>query len=292
MVGEFPDLQGLMGRYYAVHDGEDAAVAEAIALHYAPAGPSDACPTAAVSVAVALADKIDTLAGFFAIGETPTGSKDPFALRRAALGVIRLILENGVRVPLRDVFGVAVALHGAAQAGAVEALVEFFADRLKVHLRESGVRHDAIGAVFAKGDDDLARVVARAKALQEFLGGDEGATLLTAYRRAGNIVRIETKRDGRTFAGAADPRRFAAAEERALGTELAAVAGRAERALGAEDFAEAMQAMAALKALIDAFFDRVTVNAEDTTLRENRLRLLAQIQGTLDRVADFSKIEG
>lgn len=292
MVGEFPDLQGVMGRYYAVHDGEDAAVAEAIALHYAPAGPSDACPGAPVGVVVALADKIDTLAGFFAIGETPTGSKDPFGLRRAALGVIRLILENGIRVPLRDVFGVAVGLHGPPPSGAVEALVEFFAERLKVHLRESGVRHDAIGAVFAKGDDDLARVVARAKALQTFLDGADGATLLTAYRRAGNIVRIEAKRDGRAYDGAADPRRFAATEERVLGTELVAVAGRAERALGAEDFAQAMRAMAALKAPIDAFFDRVTVNCEDTALRENRLRLLAQIQGTLDRVADFTKIEG
>lgn len=290
MVGEFPDLQGLMGRYYARHDGEDDAVAEAIAQHYAPAGQLDNCPHAPVSVAVALADKIDTLAGFFAIGQSPTGSKDPFALRRAALGVIRLVLENAVRLPLRDVFASAFSLHGKTDDPAD--LLAFFADRLKVHLREAGVRHDAVDAVFAKGDDDLVRVVARARALQAFLDGDDGATLLTAYRRAGNIVRIEAKRDGRGYDGAADPARYAAEEERALGAGLAAAVGRTQSALDAEDFALAMRTMATLKAPIDAFFDRVTVNCDDTALRENRLRLLAQIQGTLDRVADFSRIEG
>ncbi|MEX2647589.1 MAG: glycine--tRNA ligase subunit beta [Alphaproteobacteria bacterium] len=296
MVGEFPDLQGVMGRYYARHDGEADAVAEAVAEHYAPAGPSDVCPTAPVSVAVALADKIDTLAGFFAIGDKPTGSKDPFALRRAALGVIRLVLENGLRLPLTDAFETALRGYGPAIAGDPAAvardLLDVFADRLKVHLREQSVRHDAISAVFAKGDDDLVRVVARARALQAFLQGGDGGDLLTAYRRAGNIVRIETKRDGRGYDGHADPARFTAAEEKSLDRALATVAGRVDNALATEDFAGAMAAMAGLKAPVDAFFDRVTVNCDDTALRENRLRLLAQIQGTLDRVADFSKIEG
>ncbi len=298
MVGEFPDLQGVMGRTYAAHDGEDDAVAEAIGSHYAPAGPDDDCPVAPVAVVVALADKLDTLAGFFAIGEKPTGSKDPFALRRAALGVIRLVLDNGLRLPLGDVLGGAFDFQAdgrqlaSSHAATVTALLEFFADRLKVHLRASGVRHDAIGAVFAKGDDDLVRVVARARALQAFLDDAAGADLLTAYRRAGNIVRIEAKRDGRGYDGPPDPARFAEPEERLLDTGLATVAVVADDALAREAFTDAMRAMAALKAPVDAFFDRVTVNADDRVLRENRLRLLARIQGTLDRVADFSRIEG
>ncbi|MGH6719097.1 MAG: glycine--tRNA ligase subunit beta [Alphaproteobacteria bacterium] len=297
MVGEFPDLQGVMGRYYAHHDGETDAVAQAIGEHYAPAGPDDACPVAPVAVVVALADKLDTLAGFFAIDEKPTGSKDPFALRRAALGVIRLVLDNGLRLPLGDVLGSALGLQGQppppdAHEATVGAVLDFFADRLKVHLRASGVRHDAIGAVFAKGDDDLVRVVARARALQGFLDDAAGADLLTAYRRAGNIVRIEAKRDGRAYDGRPDPARFALPEERALDAGLAGVAAAADAALAREAFADAMHAMAALKAPVDAFFDRVTVNADDPMLRENRLRLLARIQGTLDRVADFSRIEG
>src|SRR6185312_9842921 len=188
MVGEFPELQGVMGRYYATQEGEPDAVAEAIAEHYAPLGPNDRCPTAPVSVAVALADKIDTLVGFFAIGETPTGSKDPFALRRAALGVIRLILENGLRLPLREMFHASFAIAGATGREPSDDLLAFFADRLKVHLRERGVRHDLVAAVFAVGDeDDLARLLARVDALAAFLESEDGANLLVAYRRAANI---------------------------------------------------------------------------------------------------------
>ena len=197
MVGEFPELQGVMGRYYARHDGEPEDVADAIAEHYSPLGPNDRCPAAPVSVAVALADKIDTLVGFFAIGETPTGSKDPFALRRAALGVIRLILEGNIRLPLRTVFRGAYAISGATGKDPTDELLAFFADRLKVHLREHGVRHDLIAAVFAiGGEDDLVRLLARVEALASFLASEDGANLLTAYRRAANIVRIEAKKDG------------------------------------------------------------------------------------------------
>ncbi len=204
MVGEFPELQGVMGRYYALHEGERPAVADAIAEHYAPLGPTDRCPTAPVSVAVALADKIDTLVGFFAIDEKPTGSKDPFALRRAALGVIRLIIENKLRLPLKNVFADAHQAY-AGQKAAFAALkpselLDFFADRLKVALREKGVRHDLISAVFALGgEDDLVRLLARVDALKQFLDSEDGANLLVAYRRASNIVRIEEKKDGKTY---------------------------------------------------------------------------------------------
>ncbi len=215
MVGEFPELQGIMGRYYALQDGEGAEVAAAIAEHYSPLGPNERCPAAPVSVAVALADKIDTLAGFFSIDEKPTGSRDPFALRRAALGVIRLVLENNLRLPLMSVFGRAFAFgrdNGfAADPGAD--LLAFFADRLKVHLREQGVRHDLVAAVFAPGgEDDLVRLLARVAALDAFLGTDDGANLLVAYRRAANIVRIEEKRDGATYPGEPDPKLLAATE--------------------------------------------------------------------------------
>jgi glycyl-tRNA synthetase beta chain len=200
MVGEFPELQGLMGRYYALGENEAPEVADAIAQHYSPLGPNDDCPSAPVSVAVALADKLDTLAGFWGIDEKPTGSKDPYALRRAALGVIRLILENKLRLPLTDVFGKAVGAFVAAgtvtaeRAALVPAeLLEFFADRLKVHLREQGVRHDLVTAVFALGDeDDLVRLLARVEALSGFLGTDDGANLLVAYRRAANILRMRS----------------------------------------------------------------------------------------------------
>ncbi len=300
MVGEFPELQGVMGRYYATHDGEAEAVADAIAAHYAPQGPNDACPKAPVSVCVALADKIDTLVGFWTIDEKPTGSKDPFALRRAALGVIRLIVENGLRLHLIDVFG-------AAFSPLREALVEkdkplqfdagdllrFFVDRLKVSLREKGVRHDLISAVFAaRPDDDLVRLLARVEALGQFLATDDGANLLTAYRRAANIVRIEEKKDGARHDGAPDPELFEADEERALAACLADVGKRARGALGCEDFETAMAALAALRAPVDEFFDQVTVNCDQPERRENRLRLLARIRKTMDEIADFSRIEG
>jgi len=298
MVGEFPELQGVIGRYYALAEGEKVAVADAIRDHYAPQGPGDACPGAAVSVAVALADKIDTLVGFFAIGEKPTGSKDPFALRRAALGVIRLILENGLRLPLNEVFAKAGGLAGkvkSAKKGVFDPreLLDFFADRLKVHLREKGVRHDLIAAVFALGDeDDLVRLLARVEALGKFIGTDDGANLLVAYRRAANILRIEEKKDGREHRGAADPKTFQAAEENALAKALEAVAEGLETALAREDFEGAMTALALLRQPVDKYFDHVTVNCEDAKLRENRLKHLSQIAAAMNRVADFSKIEG
>jgi len=305
MVGEFPELQGVMGRYYALHDGEHAEVANAIAEHYAPLGPSDACPSAPVSVCVALADKIDTLVSFWMIDEKPTGSRDPFALRRAALGVIRLVVENGLRLPLNSLFAAAHAILAeshkkraqAAWSGDADAvladLLDFFADRLKVHLRERGVRHDLISAVFAVGgEDDLVRLLARVDALEGFLRSDDGANLLIAYKRAANIVRIEEKKDKAVYNGGADAAVFEQAEETALFEALTEASAKAGAALSGEDFTAAMRAMAGLRRPVDAFFDHVTVNADDKSLRANRLRLLSAIGGTLDHVADFSRIEG
>ncbi len=299
MVGEFPDLQGVVGRYYATADGEPPMVARAIAEHYAPQGPGDRCPTAPESVAVALADKLDTLAGFFAIDEKPTGSKDPFALRRAALGAIRLILENRLRLPLRAVLAEMLAGYGAllplapGAEAAASAVLDFLADRVKVHLRDRGVRHDLVGAVFAAGDeDDLVRLLARVAALERFLSGEDGANLLTAYRRAANILRIEEKKDGRSYAGPACDALFATAAERTLRGRLAEVDARAGAALREEAFEAAMVAMATLRAPVDAFFETVTVNCEDPARRRNRLMVLSEIRGSLDRVADFSRIEG
>jgi glycyl-tRNA synthetase beta chain len=307
MVGEFPELQGKIGRYYALAEGEDVRVADAIAEHYAPLGPSDRCPTAPVSVAVALADKIDTLAGFFAIGEKPTGSKDPFGLRRAALGVIRLIVENRLRLHLTAAFTAAyeayaktlpeIAREAApgdpSGADVARELLEFFADRLKAHLRETGVRHDLISAVFALGDeDDLVRLLARVDALGTFLASPDGANLLTAYKRASNIVRREEQKDKKRYDGAPDPALFAQPEESALFAELQRAAPEIAERAGSEDFAGAMAALARLRPFVDVFFDRVTVNADDPALRANRLRLLSGIRSALGAVADFSKIEG
>jgi glycyl-tRNA synthetase beta chain len=416
MVGEFPELQGVMGRYYALHDGEPAEVADAIAEHYAPQGPSDRCPSVPLSVAVALADKLDTLVGFFAIDERPTGSKDPYALRRAALGVIRLIIETGVRVPLRPILatsytslfnivdakaaanaidqmeiiiegesfagdtdldlikhylddsrlrffveyediikklkaspeiaretdgrqllidlektirhantimwkrlldsGVPPELEYAVQATNQLAVVEkdypsaklamlnaayrladdllaFFADRLKVHLREQGVRHDLIAAVFAGGaEDDIVRLLARVEALRDFLDTDDGANLLTAYRRASNIVRIEENKDGTVYDGEADERLLEEQQEIELYRSLAAARARIAEALAGERFGESMAALAGLRAPVDAFFDHVTVNCSHAELRANRLRLLSQIRSAFGGVADFSQIEG
>src|SRR6266851_4374454 len=287
MVGEFPELQGVMGRYYALHDGESLEIADAIAEHYSPLGPNDRCPTAPTSVVVALADKIDTLVGFFAIDEKPTGSKDPYALRRAALGVIRLIIENKTRLPLAKIFAVA---DPKAPSGE---LLSFFADRLKVHLREQGVRHDLVAAVFALGgEDDLVRLLARVAALDAFLKSEDGANLLTAYRRASNIVRIEEKKDGRRYDGTPDPALLRQEEERALAERLADVERFSSAALRNEEFGVAMAALARLRLPVDEFFNQVTVNSEDEALRANRLRLLSQIRATLNRVADFAQIEG
>ncbi|HEX4889074.1 MAG TPA: glycine--tRNA ligase subunit beta [Alphaproteobacteria bacterium] len=280
MVGEFPELQGIMGRYYALADGERAELADAIRDHYSPAGPSDVCPTSPLSIAVAMADKIDALISFWRINEKPTGSKDPYALRRAALGVIRLILENRIRLRLAPVFG--------AQA---DDLLHFFADRLKVHLREQGMRHDLIDAVFALGgQDDLVLLVARAEALDAFVQSDDGANLLAAYRRAVNILRIEEKRDNQTYAHQPDPALFRQDEERVLFDAISEVSAESGAAVEREDFTAAMSAMARLRAPVDAFFDRVTVNADDPKLRINRLLLLSRIRATLEMVADFSKI--
>jgi glycyl-tRNA synthetase beta chain len=297
MVGEFPDLQGIMGRYYALHDREHADVADAIAEHYAPQGPNDRCPTAPVSVAVALADKIDTLMAFWLIDEKPTGSRDPFALRRAALGVIRLIVENGLRMPLARIFAIARDnMPGLAAAGGedvIASLLDFFADRLKVHLRERGVRHDLISAVFALGgEDDLVRLLARVDALDKFLASEDGSNLLTAYKRAANIVRIEERKDKATYDETPDDSAFSQSEETALHVALGEATASASTALKTEDFTSAMASMAALRPPVDAFFDKVTVNADDSGLRANRLRLLSAIGGTLHQVADFSKIEG
>ncbi len=290
MVAEFPELQGVMGGYYAQHDREPAGVPEAVRDHYAPKGPSDPVPAAPLTIAVALADKLDQLAGFFAIGEAPTGSGDPFALRRAALGVIRIVRENGLRLPLLQLFHVAEA--GLPAEVPTQALLEFIADRLRVQLRAEGARHDVLSAVFAAGaDDDLVRLLARADAVARFLATDDGADLLAGARRAANIVRIEDKRDG-PHAGRVDPTLLAEPAEQALAAALDAATGSVQEALAAERFADAMLALAALRPELDLFFDQVTVNSPDPAVRENRLRLLAQVGAAMGRAADFSRIEG
>jgi glycyl-tRNA synthetase beta chain len=294
MVGEFPELQGVMGRYYALADGEGEDIADAIGAHYAPQGPNDSCPRGGLAVAVALADKIDSLAGFFAIGEKPTGSKDPFALRRAALGVIRLILENGLRLSLKELLAAAHGFYGnlpgKAEAVADE-LAAFFADRLKTHLREQGVRHDLITAVFAaEGEDDLVRLLAKVRALENFLASDDGANLLVAYRRAANIVRIESKKDGTDYGAAPLPEAAGQAEELDLDRCLRATRDTRKRV--GEDYAAAMTAMAALRRPVDGFFDKVTVNSTDAGERRRRLTLLGNVCAVMNDVADFSAIEG
>jgi glycyl-tRNA synthetase beta chain len=303
MVGEFPELQGLMGRYYALNDGESAEVADAIAQHYSPAGPNDACPDAPVAMAVALADKIDTLVGFFAIDEKPTGSRDPFALRRAALGIIRIVTENGLRLPLAAMFDIAERAYGESRAGFEgeldpTALLSFFADRLKVQMREKGLRHDLVEAVFATPkpdggpEDDLVRLLARVDALTAFLGTEDGANLLTAYKRAANIVAIEEKKDKQTYDGDIAGDLLEQAEEATLYEALDQARGRIDGQLAAEDFTRAMAELAALRPSVDAFFDSVTVNCDNEKLRVNRLRLLGHIRAALNQVADFSLIEG
>lgn len=340
MVGEFPELQGVMGGYYAREFGLDPEIADAIRDHYRPQGPGDAVPTAPLSVAVALADKLDTLVGFFAIDEKPTGSKDPYALRRAALGVIRTIRENGVRAELRELLiDAAIAFETdrsfsqlnarvAALVGAdelevvgpdeyrrirrrlirrasgvrasqetlelihsyVEDLLAFFADRLKVALKDQGKRGDLVDAVFALGDDDLVRILARVEALTGFLATEDGTNLLQGYKRAANILKAEEKK-GPLPTGA--PTRAAApAEEGALFDALTAAGPKLDAALAAEDFTGAMTALAALRAPVDAFFDKVLVNSDVAAERDNRLRLLKLVQTAMGRVADFSLVTG
>jgi glycyl-tRNA synthetase beta chain len=387
VVGEFPELQGLMGKYYAEEQGEDEAVAHAIEDHYSPKGPDDVVPADPVSIAVALADKIDTLVGFWAIDEKPTGSKDPYALRRAALGIIRLVLSDGLRIRLlplyskwfamfrrhsiiaaveqardwiapyfnneageyvlitpkrethiederagfekyhdmaaseefysEDIYlifpgfiemdsGKLIAevfdrLSSVAEPNAVvpaisigsRDLLSFFADRLKVQLREQGARHDLVDAVFAlEGQDDLLLIVRRVEALGKFLDTEDGKNLLAGFKRAANIIRIEEKKDKREYTGAPDPALYQQDEEKALAQAIAVAKPEAERAVAAEDFAAAMRAMARLRPHVDAFFDKVTVNVDDKALRENRLKLLNEIRAATRAVADFSKIEG
>jgi glycyl-tRNA synthetase beta chain len=369
VVGEFPELQGLIGKYYARAQGEDASVAAASEEHYKPQGPADRVPTDPVSVAVALADKIDTLVGFWVIGEKPTGSKDPYALRRAALGVIRLLLEDQKRCALTQLFKSAYLLHllriqkgqlvvllsvqGESSLASITALfreqfkskfvldlskpafvcmsrnkndtdrtenfvihtlavdpnydvvdtlsasdqvcsdlLAFFADRLKVQLREQGARHDLVDAVFAlEGQDDLLMVVRRVEALGKFLDTDDGKNLLAGTKRAANILRIEEKKDGKAYDGAPDPALYSLAEERTLAKAIDQGKTEASAAIAQEDFAAAMSAMAKLRPAVDAFFDKVKVNDDDAKVRENRLKLLNEIRAATRAVADFSKIQ-
>lgn len=295
VVGEFPEVQGLMGKYYALAQGEDASVAAACEEHYKPQGPTDRVPTDPVSVAVALADKVDTLVGFWAIDEKPTGSKDPYALRRAALGVIRLIAENNLRLSLMKVAASALAGLSVKSADAEKLpsdLLAFFADRLKVQLREQGARHDLVDAVFALGgQDDLLMIVRRVEALGKFLESDDGKNLLAGIKRASNILGIEEKKDKRSFDGAPDAALYGLAEEKALAKAIGEVQAEASAAVAREDFAAAMSAMAKLRPPVDAFFEKVRVNDDDAKVRENRLKLLNEIRSATRAVADFSKIQ-
>jgi glycyl-tRNA synthetase beta chain len=359
VVGEFPELQGLMGKYYAEEQGEDEAVAHAIEDHYSPKGPDDFVPADPASIAVALADKIDTLVGFWAIDEKPTGSKDPYALRRSALGAIRLILQNDLKLRLDvlfrlshlvfleqfqnlmalcfksttgsfrtypmslqtkepeanqpfwwinkarlllpkeqiefdiDIFDETAFAYFCEEDRLAAELLSFFADRLKVQLRDQGARHDLVDAVFAlEGQDDLLLIVRRVEALGKFLDSGDGKNLLAGFKRATNIIRIEEKKDKRDYTGVPDPKLYQQAEEKALAQAIGVAKSEAERAVAAEDFEAAMRAMAALRPHVDAFFDKVTVNVDDKALRENRLKLLNEIRAATRAVADFSKIEG
>jgi len=344
MVGEFPELEGIMGCYYARLQKEDDVVSDAVRDQYRPKGPGDKMPRTGVAVAVALADKLDTLVGFWGIDEKPTGSKDPYALRRAALGVIRIVLEGGYKLSITDALkasadvfyerypirilagrfaeqverfkrdgGSAREYEEARQRVAVEEtvlkaryasypkeieeevisdLLAFFADRLKVHLREQGARHDLIDAVFALGEDDLVLIVKRVEALGEFLSTEDGRNLLAGYKRAANILAIEEKKDGKSYSGQGKAMPGDPPEVDALVSALGKAAPDASAALEKEDFAGAMKALSKLRGPVDAFFDKVTVNADDAATRANRLTILSQIRDALNRVADFSKIEG
>ena len=331
MVGEFPELQGLMGRYYATAQGEYSSVAAACEEHYKPLGPSDRVPSDPVSITVALADKIDTLVGFWAIDEKPTGSKDPYALRRAALGVIRLILENGLRLRLYEIFDSqfsvrrtvgATFIHRVLVSGVLHDsrsvdLLSFFIDRLKVYLRDRGARYDlidaALGAVAApssdpaspgrplpqvgegshSAQDDLVMITTKVEALSKFLDTDDGKNLLAGYRRAANILKIEEKKDG---AGAYDqhhaPNLRIEPQEHKLAAAIARAREETAEKLHKEDFAGAMHALAKLREPVDAFFEHVTVNAENKDLRLNRLRLLNELRAAMLGVADFGKVAG
>ncbi|WIY53519.1 glycine--tRNA ligase subunit beta [Devosia sp. YIM 151766] len=276
MVGEFPELQGLMGRYYASAQGEPAEIAQALEMHYKPLGPSDRVPNEPVSIAVALADKLNVLSGFWSIDEKPTGSRDPFALRRAALGVIRIISENGLKFPLQ-----------------VEPdLLAFFHDRLKVSLRDAGARHDLVDAVIAADSNDILQIVQRAEALSSLLASEDGANLLAGYRRAANILAAEEKKDGKAYAGAVDTGALKLPEETALAFAVDAVHAAVAAAVAGDDYKGAMSELATLRAPVDAFFEAVLVNDADPAVRENRLHLLAGLRDTMHLVADFGKVAG
>lgn len=306
-VGEFPELQGTIGRLLALNDGEGEAVADAIGEQYQPAGPDDRVPSQPVSIAVGLADRIDSLVTLWRAGEKPNGSRDPFALRRAGLGILRIVLHNGLRLPLLEPMAAVVILQrGANEEGQavldqarmeerteLAEILSFLADRLKFALRNEGVRHDLIDAVFVlSGDDDFVRLVARVKALETVLKTSDGANLLTAYRRAANILRIEEKRDARSYEGTPDPTRFELPEEEDLFRQMAVAETRMAQELARERYGEAMGIMAALRGPVDRFFDKVTVNAPDAGLRDNRLLLLSGLRRVLHTVADFGRIEG
>jgi glycyl-tRNA synthetase beta chain len=336
MVGEFPELQGFMGHYYALDQGLDKEVAEAVRDHYKPQGPSDSIPVSKVGQVVALADKLDTLVGFWAIDEKPTGSKDPYALRRAALGTIRIVLESvlsiKLRIPISDQLAIIAdspefkenlealkQTKGPVKSGQANSeqrnkyevadaflakwhdginnrtddLLAFFADRLKIYLKEQGARHDLIDAVFSLGgQDDLLMIVRRVEALSKFLDSDDGKNLLAGVKRASNILKIEEKKDNRSFNGLPNPQLLIQGEERDLHRAVSAAEANARKAVENEDFGAAMTAIAKLRGPVDAFFDKVTVNADDPSFRENRLKLLNRIRAATLAVADFSKIEG
>lgn len=299
VVFQFPEVQGIMGRYYALHDKETPAVAQAIADHYKPVGANDSCPTEPISICTALADKLDTLAGFFAIDEKPTGSKDPFALRRAALGIIRIVLENNLRLPLVPLFEAAYngyAVSGLRPLKDVTAdLVQFFTERLKVTLKDQGIRHDLIDAVLAADvrKDDIALVVKLVHALRDFVGTDNGANLLAAYKRGANILRIEEKKDGKSFdAAALNDALLKEQPEKDLAAALAPVAAKVKDLFAREDYTGCMAALSELRAPVDAFFDKIMVNAPEADIRANRLSLLSRLRDTMNTIADFSKTEG
>ncbi|WP_121062124.1 glycine--tRNA ligase subunit beta [Chachezhania antarctica] len=301
MVYEFPELQGLMGRYYIEAAGLGSDVAAVAQEHYSPLGPSDDVPSAPLSVTVALADKLDTLTGFWAIDEKPTGSKDPYALRRAALGVIRLLLVNDVRLALKDVIekadvGISQNPDGIVGPGVADYfpdLLSFFHDRLKVHLRDKGIRHDIIDACIAMpGNDDLVLLVKRAEALAQVLGTEDGVNLVQGFKRANNILSQAEENDGVSYSFGADPKLAETDTEKALFAALDAAEAAIRPALAAEDFPAAMAAMAALRGPVDAFFEEVQVNADNQILRRNRLNLLNQIRDTCMQIADLERIEG
>jgi glycyl-tRNA synthetase beta chain len=301
-VGEFPELQGLMGRYYAEAQGEDEAVAHACEDHYKPKGPDDLVPADPVSIAVALADKIDILAGFWSIDEKPTGSKDPYALRRAALGAIRIILDNQLPLSIRSVVEWHASkffpsfIQDSEGSFRIDNLMNFFEDRLKVQLRDQGARHYLVDAVLDNSSlvsgEQIVLIVRRIEALGKFLDTDDGKNLLAGTKRAANILRIEEKKGGTSYTGAPDAGIYSQDEEKELARAIGVAKGEASTAVAREDFAAAMSAMSKLRPHVDAFFDKVTVNVDDAKLRANRLRLLNEIREATRSVADFSKIEG